>query len=40
MGDDVVIAGYLPEANSLLDAELSAEPLAQAAAAREATEGR
>ena len=40
MGDDVVIAGYLPEAKSLLDAELSAEPLAQAATAREATEDR
>jgi diaminohydroxyphosphoribosylaminopyrimidine deaminase/5-amino-6-(5-phosphoribosylamino)uracil reductase len=40
MGDDVVIAGYLPEAKSLLDAELSAEPLVQAAAAREATEDR
>lgn len=40
MGDDVVIAGYLPQAKSLLDAELSAEPLVQAAAAREATEDR
>lgn len=40
MGDDVVIAGYLPEAKSLLDAELRAEPLVQAAAAREATEDR
>ncbi len=36
LGDDIVIEGYLPRAKALLDAELSREPLIQAAGRRDA----